>query len=73
MQALLEHSVQSYRPLPYELHSRRVRTSSRASPYPQSRVSKFTSLPSVSFVPDSSFPSGSSSSLSSDLMFATVN
>ena len=45
MQALLEHSVQSYRPLPSELRSRRVRTSSRPSPYPQSRVSKITISP----------------------------
>ena len=45
MQALLEHSVQSYRPLPSDLRSRRVRTSSRPSPYPQSRVSKITISP----------------------------
>ncbi|KAF8814601.1 hypothetical protein BYT27DRAFT_7249906 [Phlegmacium glaucopus] len=45
MQALLEHSVQSYHPLPSELRSRRVRTSSRPSPYPQSRVSKTTISP----------------------------
>lgn len=45
MQALLEHSVQSYHPLPSELRSRRVRTSSRSSPYPQSRVSKMTLSP----------------------------
>jgi serine/arginine repetitive matrix protein 2 len=45
MQALLEHSVQSYGPLPSELRSRRVRTSSRTSPYPQSRVSKITISP----------------------------
>ena len=45
MQALLEHSVQSYRPLPSDLRSRRVRTSSRPSPYPQSRVSKITLSP----------------------------
>lgn len=45
MQALLEHSVQSYRPLPSELRSRRVRTSSRPSPYPQSRASKVTISP----------------------------
>ena len=45
MQALLEHSVQSYHPLPSELRSRRVRTSSRPSPYPQSRVSKITISP----------------------------
>ena len=51
MQALLEHSVQSYRPLPSDLRSRRVRTSSRPSPYPQSRVSKLT------FSPDQTRPS----------------
>ena len=45
MQALLEHSVQSYRPLPSDLRPRRVRTSSRPSPYPQSRVSKTTISP----------------------------
>ena len=45
MQALLEHSVQSYQPLPSDLRSRRVRTSSRPSPYPQSRVSKITISP----------------------------
>ena len=48
MQALLEHSVQSYRPLPSELRSRRVRTSSRPSPYPQSRVS----MPKITVSPD---------------------
>ena len=45
MQALLEQSVQCYRPLPSDLRSRRVRTSSRPSPYPQSRVLKITILP----------------------------
>ena len=45
MQALLDHSVQSYRPLPSDLRSRRVRTSSRPSPYPPSRVSKVTVSP----------------------------
>ncbi|KAG6865214.1 hypothetical protein C0991_004415 [Blastosporella zonata] len=42
MKALLEHSVQNYGPLPSELRPRRIRsrTSSRASPYPQARVSK---------------------------------
>ncbi|KAJ6514305.1 hypothetical protein C8R47DRAFT_962300 [Mycena vitilis] len=37
MQALLQHSVQNYGPLPSELGPRRVRsrTSSRASPYPR--------------------------------------
>ncbi|KAG6896180.1 hypothetical protein C0992_009838 [Termitomyces sp. T32_za158] len=42
MQALLEHSVKNYGPLPSELRPRRVRsrTSSRPSPYPQARVNK---------------------------------
>ncbi|KAG5650532.1 hypothetical protein H0H81_011921 [Sphagnurus paluster] len=42
MQALLEHSVQNYGPLPSELRPRRMRsrTSSRPSPYPQGRMSK---------------------------------
>jgi serine/arginine repetitive matrix protein 2 len=42
MQALLEHSVQTYGPLPSDMRPRRrvrSRTSSRASPYPQTRVS----------------------------------
>lgn len=40
MQALLEHSVQNYGPLPSDLRPRRVRsrTQSRPSPYPQGRV-----------------------------------
>ncbi|KAF7297196.1 hypothetical protein MIND_00952700 [Mycena indigotica] len=40
MQALLQHSVESYGPLPYELGHRRVRsrTSSRPSPYPSRQV-----------------------------------
>ncbi|KAG5641013.1 hypothetical protein DXG03_006381 [Asterophora parasitica] len=40
MQALLDHSVQNYGPLPSELRPRRMRsrTSSRPSPYPQARV-----------------------------------
>lgn len=44
MQALLEHSVQNYGPLPSELRPRRVRsrTQSRPSPYPQARVMKVT-------------------------------
>ena len=47
MQALLEHSVQSYGPLPSELRPRRIRsrTSSRPSPYPQTRISKSTVSP----------------------------
>ncbi|KAK0197754.1 hypothetical protein F5146DRAFT_1116785 [Armillaria mellea] len=42
MQALLEHSIQNYGPLPSELRPKRVRsrTSSRASPYPSTRVLK---------------------------------
>ncbi|KAG6884411.1 hypothetical protein C0993_011370 [Termitomyces sp. T159_Od127] len=49
MQALLEHSVRNYGPLPSELRPRRVRsrTSSRPSPYPQARVNKVV-LPSPS-------------------------
>ncbi|KAF8996426.1 hypothetical protein BDQ17DRAFT_1364415 [Cyathus striatus] len=47
MQALLEHSVQNYGPLPSELRPRRVRsrTQSRPSPYPQARLSKITLSP----------------------------
>ncbi|PPQ91217.1 hypothetical protein CVT25_001175 [Psilocybe cyanescens] len=47
MQALLQHSVQNYGPLPSELrpHRFRSRTSSRPSPYPQGRVSKMTLSP----------------------------
>ena len=44
MQAMLEHSVQNYGPLPSELCPRRVRTSSRPSPYPQ-QSAKSTMLP----------------------------
>ena len=42
MQALLEHSVQNYGPLPSELRPRRIRsrTQSRPSPYPQARTIK---------------------------------
>ncbi|KAK0199510.1 hypothetical protein DFS33DRAFT_1388474 [Desarmillaria ectypa] len=42
MQALLEHSVQNYGPLPSELRPKRIRsrTSSRASPYPSTRTLK---------------------------------
>lgn len=42
MQALLKHSIQNYGPLPSELRPKRVRsrTSSRASPYPSTRVLK---------------------------------
>jgi len=47
MQALLEHSVQSYGPLPSELRPCRIRscTSSRPSPYPQTQISKSTVSP----------------------------
>ncbi|TFK33165.1 hypothetical protein BDQ12DRAFT_448473 [Crucibulum laeve] len=47
MQALLEHSVQNYGPLPSELRPRRVRsrTQSRPSPYPQARIAKVTTSP----------------------------
>jgi hypothetical protein len=40
MQALLEHSVQNYGPLPSELRPRRVRsrTQSRPSPYPKAQA-----------------------------------
>jgi len=46
MQALLEHSVQNYGPLPSELRPRRVRsrTSSRPSPYPPNRFFKITTI-----------------------------
>lgn len=44
MQALLEHSVQCYHPLPSDLCSHCIRTLSQPSPYPQSRVSKTTIL-----------------------------
>ncbi|KAG6810305.1 hypothetical protein H0H92_012482 [Tricholoma furcatifolium] len=47
MQALLEHSVKNFGPLPSELRPRRVRsrTSSRPSPYPQARLSRVISSP----------------------------
>ncbi|KAF8878425.1 hypothetical protein BD779DRAFT_1663807 [Infundibulicybe gibba] len=47
MQALLEHSVQNYGPLPSELRPRRVRsrTQSRPSPYPQARITKTAPSP----------------------------
>ena len=44
MRALLEHSVQSYGPLPSEFRPRRSRTFSRPSPYPKKRISKPTLL-----------------------------
>lgn len=40
MQALLQHSLDNYGPLPSELRRIRSRTQSRPSPYPQSRVIK---------------------------------
>ena len=48
MQALLEHSVQNYGPLPSELRPRRIRsrTQSRPSPYPQTRIMKVVTPPS---------------------------
>lgn len=50
MKVLLEHSVQTYGPLPSELHPRRVRsrTSSRVSPYPQGRTIKVSLSPQQS-------------------------
>jgi hypothetical protein len=55
MQALLEHSVQNYGPLPSELRPRRMRsqTQSRPSPYPQARISKVVASQS-SFAHESS-------------------
>ncbi|KAK0475256.1 hypothetical protein IW261DRAFT_1422569 [Armillaria novae-zelandiae] len=49
MQALLEHSIQNYGPLPSELRPKRVRsrTSSRASPYPSTRVLKAAASPEL--------------------------
>ena len=44
MRALLEHSVQSYGPLPSEFRPRRSRTLSHPSPYPKKRISKPTLL-----------------------------
>lgn len=54
MQTLLDHSLQTCGPLPSDLrpcHRVRSRTSSRASPYPQTRVSNgnFNSNPSSNF------------------------
>ncbi|KAH7906866.1 hypothetical protein BJ138DRAFT_568044 [Hygrophoropsis aurantiaca] len=47
MQALLEHSVQNYGPLPSELRPRRMRSrvNSRPSPYPRTIKTSFTSSP----------------------------
>ncbi|KAJ7667434.1 hypothetical protein B0H17DRAFT_254379 [Mycena rosella] len=49
MQALLQHSVQNYGPLPSELGPRRVRsrTQSRASPYPQRQGQNAPSSPEL--------------------------
>ncbi|KZP22138.1 hypothetical protein FIBSPDRAFT_953223 [Athelia psychrophila] len=43
MQALLQHSIDNYGPLPSELRRIRSRTTSRPSPYPQSRATKTSS------------------------------
>ncbi|KAF9560634.1 hypothetical protein CPC08DRAFT_466596 [Agrocybe pediades] len=50
MQALLQHSVQNYGPLPSELRPHRVRsrTNSRASPYPKSSIQSRLSRISLS-------------------------
>ncbi|KAK0232546.1 hypothetical protein IW262DRAFT_1725 [Armillaria fumosa] len=49
MQALLEYSIQHYGPLPSELRPKRVRSrkSSRASPYPSTRVLKAAASPEL--------------------------
>jgi hypothetical protein len=49
MKALLEHSLQSYGPLPSELRPRRMRfrVNSRPSPYPRTIKTSFTSAPST--------------------------
>ncbi|KAF9449617.1 hypothetical protein P691DRAFT_799115 [Macrolepiota fuliginosa MF-IS2] len=49
MKALLEHSVQTYGPLPSELRPHRIRSrrDSRPSPYPQSRPPKVTNSPEM--------------------------
>ncbi|KAI0938313.1 hypothetical protein AcV5_000019 [Taiwanofungus camphoratus] len=48
MRAMLEHSQKNYRPLPSDLHPRRVRsrTSSRASPYPIRIISEHLAISS---------------------------
>jgi len=48
MQAMLEHSVQNYGPLPSDLRPRRARSrvNSRPSPYPRTVKTSFTSSPS---------------------------
>ena len=62
MRALLEHSQQTYGPLPSELRAFRIRsrTSSRVSPYPAARAAKI-SLSSSSASPDA-VPTPASSS-----------
>ncbi|KAG2134191.1 uncharacterized protein EDB93DRAFT_1173064 [Suillus bovinus] len=49
MQALLEHSMQNYGPLPSELRPRRMRSrvNSRPSPYPRTFKTSFTSSPAT--------------------------
>ena len=49
MQAMLEHSLQNYGPLPSDLRPRRARSrvNSRPSPYPRTVKTSFTSSPSV--------------------------
>jgi serine/arginine repetitive matrix protein 2 len=49
MQAMLEHSLQNYGPLPSELRLRRARSrvNSRPSPYPRTVKTSFTSSPST--------------------------
>ncbi|KAH7884200.1 hypothetical protein F5I97DRAFT_1671717 [Phlebopus sp. FC_14] len=49
MQALLEHSIQNYGPLPSELRPRRMRSraNSRPSPYPRTIKTSFTPSPAT--------------------------
>lgn len=49
MQALLEHSIQNYGPLPSDLRPRRMRSrvNSRPSPYPRTFRTSFTSSPAT--------------------------
>ncbi|KAF9219060.1 hypothetical protein BS17DRAFT_439592 [Gyrodon lividus] len=49
MQALLEHSLQNYGPLPSELRPRRMRSrvNSRPSPYPRTMKTSFTASPAT--------------------------
>lgn len=53
MKAMLEHSVQTYGPLPSELrpHRMRSRKDSRPSPYPHSRPSKTPTPPETTYSP----------------------